>query len=243
MKILAFNGSPRMENGATDIVLNKFLDGARSAGAEIEKVYIKKLKINQCIGCFTCWVKTPGTCVFKDDMLPISEKLEGAEIWVFATPIYTDTMTSYMKILLERFLPRAQPYMEKYENRTRHPLRYSDDNKKHGIVVISVCGFPERTHFDPLSLTFKRYSINAHAPIIGEIYKPAGEMMRDEKGQKLFKGFFKAVQDAGQEIVRDERISKKTQKIIDKEIPIPKILFRKLANKWFDKQIKTIEQK
>ncbi|MDI6730753.1 MAG: hypothetical protein QMD06_04355 [Candidatus Altarchaeum sp.] len=40
MKILAFNSSPRKENGATDIILDKFLVGAKDAGADIEKIYL-----------------------------------------------------------------------------------------------------------------------------------------------------------------------------------------------------------
>lgn len=38
-KILVINSSPRTENGATEIILDKFLDGAKSAGAEVEKIY------------------------------------------------------------------------------------------------------------------------------------------------------------------------------------------------------------
>ena len=123
MKILAFNGSPRMENGATDVLLDKFLEGARAAGAQTEKIYLKRKKINNCISCFTCWTKTPGTCVSKDDMPEILEKLRAADLWVFATPLYCDTMTSYTKTLIERMLPFLMPFMEEQDGRTMHPLR------------------------------------------------------------------------------------------------------------------------
>ena len=37
MKILAFNGSPRMKRSNTDQILQPFLEGARQAGAETER--------------------------------------------------------------------------------------------------------------------------------------------------------------------------------------------------------------
>jgi multimeric flavodoxin WrbA len=46
MKVLAFNGSPRMKKGVTDSLVERFLQGAASAGAQTETVYVAKHKIN-----------------------------------------------------------------------------------------------------------------------------------------------------------------------------------------------------
>ena len=62
MKILAIQGSPRGKEGNTEIILNEFLSGAVSAGAKAETVYLKQKKIKPCLGCYTCWTKTPGVC-------------------------------------------------------------------------------------------------------------------------------------------------------------------------------------
>jgi len=53
MKILAIQGSPRPKgNSNTEILLQEFLKGAGSAGAETETVYLTDKKIYPCVGCF-----------------------------------------------------------------------------------------------------------------------------------------------------------------------------------------------
>jgi multimeric flavodoxin WrbA len=48
MKVIAINGSPKMDEGNTARILNPFLDGMKEAGAEIELFYTSKLKIKPC---------------------------------------------------------------------------------------------------------------------------------------------------------------------------------------------------
>jgi coenzyme F420-reducing hydrogenase gamma subunit len=68
MKILAIQGSPRPKASNTEILLQEFLKGARSQGTEAETIYLKEKEFHPCVGCYTCRAKTPGVCVFKDDM-------------------------------------------------------------------------------------------------------------------------------------------------------------------------------
>jgi multimeric flavodoxin WrbA len=52
----------------TEMMLNYLIEGMRDAGAEFEIVNLREKKVKNCIGCFTCWSKTPGECIHKDDM-------------------------------------------------------------------------------------------------------------------------------------------------------------------------------
>jgi len=79
MKILAIQGSPRPKASNTEILLREFLKGAQSQGAETETIYLKDKDIHSCVGCYTCWAKTPGICIFKDDMPELLEKVRRCE--------------------------------------------------------------------------------------------------------------------------------------------------------------------
>ncbi len=105
MRVVAINGSPRGRDGNTERILEPFLEGTRDAGAEVETIYLKDKKINHCLGCFSCWVKTPGVCVHHDDMPEILEKVIAADMLVYATPLYCYSVTGMMKDFLDRNIP------------------------------------------------------------------------------------------------------------------------------------------
>ncbi|MFP5212668.1 MAG: flavodoxin family protein, partial [Acidobacteriota bacterium] len=65
MMILGLYGSPR-KGGNTDLMLDAFLEGAATAGAEPRRVYVRELNLSGCIGCGHCDRK--GFCIQKDDM-------------------------------------------------------------------------------------------------------------------------------------------------------------------------------
>lgn len=235
MKILSFNSSPRKNKGATEIVLDKFLEGAKDAGANCEKIYLSDKKIRQCTGCFGCWIKTPGKCVFQDDDMPkILEEMEKADIIVFATPLYHFGMSSDMKIMMEKTLPLLEPWLIKNEKITTHPRR--NKNKKDKWVIISVCGFPEIEHFQSLDLNFEQIARAYKAKIIGKIYRPSSEALK--QGAPVFKSYLKNCYLAGKEVVANEKITDETQKKLYKDFVMPKFLFRFMANIFWKKQMK-----
>ena len=211
IKFLGVQGSPRPKSSNTEILLQEFMKGARSQGAETETVYLKEKNIHPCVGCYTCWTKTPGICVFKDDMPELLEKVRNCDVIVYATPLYNYSMTSYMKIFQERSLPLLDPHFVKDGEVYHHPQRYPNNRKK---VLVSTCGFPEISHFDALRLMFRKQS---GAPTIGELLVPAAEM-------SLKQGFMKerarpildAAYRAGTEIVREGKISPETEAQVQK---------------------------
>jgi len=194
MKVLAFNGSPRMNRGVTDSLVNTFLEGAASAGAHTEMVYVSKQKINYCIGCFHCWFKHPGKCIHDDDMLMIRNKIKAADIIVFGCPVYFDGFTAQMKTMLDRLIAGGSPFIENRGGHARHPS-HGKEKKVRKMVLISTCGFGERDNFDPMIHHMQAIARNfATGEYMGALVRPMGqtmEMLEPEMPDEV-----KAIRDA-----------------------------------------------
>ncbi|OPX96346.1 MAG: 2-amino-4-deoxychorismate dehydrogenase [Syntrophorhabdus sp. PtaB.Bin006] len=229
MKILAVQGSPRPKASNTEVLLREFLKGAETAGAETETVYLKEKEIHPCVGCYACWTKTPGVCVFKDDMPELLEKVKACDVIVYATPLYNYNMTAYLKAFQERLLPLLDPHLIKKGDVYQHPHRHEGERK---MVIISNCGFPEVSHFDALRQVF-RHIERTGQPIIGELLMPAGELLKQAHLQGKVQPVLMAAYQGGVEVVREGRVSKETEAMVQK-LFLPADEIAEMANLWWD---------
>jgi multimeric flavodoxin WrbA len=112
LKVLGINGSPR-RGGNTDILLDKVLDGAKSKGAETEKVILNKLKFSPCQECEN--MRDDGTCIIEDGLQPLYNKIEEADAIVLASPIFFGSLSAQTKMMVDRFqcLWRAKYILKK----------------------------------------------------------------------------------------------------------------------------------
>ncbi len=102
--VLAIMGSPR-KGGNTDIMVDEILEGAKEAGATVEKVLIGDLTIAPCQACAAC--RTTGECIQDDDMKGLMEKLKDNQVWVIGTPVYWWGPTAQLKALVDRWYAKA----------------------------------------------------------------------------------------------------------------------------------------
>lgn len=100
MKILAINGSPRGSKSQTLRLVQAVLDGARSAGADVEVVDVCKLHIEYCNGCTVCYER--GECVKDDDFAALYEKMCESDGIVLGSPNYIDSVTAPLKAVFDR---------------------------------------------------------------------------------------------------------------------------------------------
>jgi multimeric flavodoxin WrbA len=239
MQIFAVQGSPRPKSSNTDLLLQEFLRGARSQGAETETVYLKEKSIHPCIGCYTCWTKTPGTCIFKDDMPGLLEKVRRCDLIVYATPLYNYSMTAYLKIFQERSLPLLDPHFVKEGEVYRHPQRYPNTRR---MVLVSTCGFPELSHFDALRHIFRKVEKAGGVPLVGELLVPAAEMaLRQALMKEKARPILDAARQAGVEVVRDGKVSADTEAQVQKPLLTPDEVAEG-ANLWWDSMAQGISR-
>lgn len=208
MKVLALNSSPRSSSESyTVMMLNPLIEGMREAGADVEVVNLREKKIKNCIGCVTCWTKTPGKCVQKDDMtLELFPKWMACDLVVYASPLYVHTINAAMGTFMERLLPAFLPYVEQGDNgKMFHPVR----NRIPASVLLTVCGFPEASEFDPMLEFFNR-TRDKDSNIVAAICRAGSALLSSPFYQSEVNDILDATRQAGRELIESMKIAPET---------------------------------
>ncbi|NHJ46744.1 MAG: hypothetical protein FK733_03040 [Asgard group archaeon] len=214
-KVLALIGSPRGERGGTAILYSIFKQGLDESGCEVDTVYLKDLENKTCKGCFTCWYGKDKKCVHKDDVYDLIHKLTNYDLLVLAAPVYVDGLPGALKNFFDRTISLLDPEFVVKDDHCRHPCRYP---KMPHIVLLSPCGFTEKDNFYPMVDHVKEICKNMHLTYLGEILVPAIWILANPNLQPLFMSTFKAIKQAGTEIIATGKIADETNKQISKEI-------------------------
>jgi len=99
VKILAIYGSPRRK-GNTALLLKNAVKGAIEAGAEVEEIVLRDLKMSPCLEIYGC--KENGRCVIQDDFQQVYDTLLSCQGLMLASPIFFYTVSAHTKILMDR---------------------------------------------------------------------------------------------------------------------------------------------
>ena len=126
MNILILSGSPR-KGGNTDLLVEAFVKGA-SQKHHVEVVSVRDYKVNPCMGCNVCFKSKDNTCVQKDDMSMIYEKMAHTDMLVIASPVYFYGLSAQLKAIIDR---------------CHNPIRDTFKIKKTAILLVGAATLPE----------------------------------------------------------------------------------------------------
>jgi multimeric flavodoxin WrbA len=98
-RILAVHGSPR-RRGNTSLLLKEAVKGARNAGADVEEIVLRDLKMGPCLEIYAC--KETGRCVIQDDFQRIYDQVLACDGLMLASPIFFYTVSAHTKIFMDR---------------------------------------------------------------------------------------------------------------------------------------------
>lgn len=99
MKVLALNGSPRV-NGNTSIALNEMKQVFETEGIEFEVVQVGHLAIRGCLACGKC--SELGKCVIDDVVNELAVKFEASDGLIVASPVYYASANATLIACLDR---------------------------------------------------------------------------------------------------------------------------------------------
>ena len=231
MKILAINGSPKGKRSNTWRLTSAFLEGItakeESAGVqplEIETLNIGSLNIKPCLGCFSCWSKTPGECCIHDDMQGVIEKILWADVIVWSFPLYYFGLPGQLKTLIDRQLPMSLPFMSAETESGGHPSRYDMSGKR--TVIISTCGFyTAKGNYDCVTSLYDRLCGKGGYTAI---FCGQGELFRVKELSEHTDEYLSWVKKAGQEFASGG-ITGETRSRLDQNL-FPRDVFEAMAD-------------
>ena len=233
MKIVAINGSHRGKRGYTQFLINKLFEGSVKEGAECETIVLAEHKINECTGCRVCHTqKHYLKCIYhdKDDVSAIFDKLRSADMITFATPIYIFTMTGKMKVFLDRITSTGDSSIPVISEKG---LFFHNTEKKlfakPFAIITCQDNFEHETCKNVISY-FETFSRFMDAPFVGALNAKSGGLVKhgqDVKKEEEFpkiKQVYAAYIKAGEELVKNGKISKLTQQQANQNIiEMPKV--------------------
>jgi len=160
MKVLGINGSPRI-GGNTDILLDKVLEGARSKGAETEKIILNKLKFSPCQEHEK--VKDDGSCLLQDDLQDVYKKIKAIDVLILASPIFFGSLSAQTKMMIDRF---------QCVWRAKYVLKKDNGFKKIKGVFISVEGSDRKDFFENAKSIVRNFFAVINASYKEELFCP-----------------------------------------------------------------------
>lgn len=147
MKVLLLNSSSKRLRSRSLKIAKAFISGLEENEGlgeekEIVEVNLFDMKINDCIGCYSCWRNPSGNCVQDDDMSKLINEYISADIVIWSFPLLCYSIPAKMKVFIERLLPIYNAEIEsRRDDGYVHVRRYSDLKRE---VFISTCGFPSQ---------------------------------------------------------------------------------------------------
>ena len=93
---------------------------------EETKIIDNSGNIKKCMGCFGCWLKTPGRCVIPDEYQRMGELAAKAEELTIISKCSFGSYSSFVKNVLDRSISYVLPFFEIREGEMHHRKRYDN---------------------------------------------------------------------------------------------------------------------
>ena len=148
-KVIGLFGSPR-RGGNSEKLLDRFLEGAQDAGAEIDQVHVAELGIRGWTPEVECADR--GLDASDDPFQQLSQDLIATDVIAVASPVYFRNVPAQLKGVIDR--GQCQ-WIRKYVDKEALPSSSSGHDRRRGVLIST--GGNEREHFAGTISTIKSF--------------------------------------------------------------------------------------
>jgi len=119
MKILVLSDQKGEKTGLKDVLL-EILSEHQTASVTLN---YKNLK--PCVGCYGCWIKTPGLCVFTEDSgNELCKQEMNSDAVVILSELTYGGYSADIKSFLDRMISNISPFFKLSHKEMHHEMRY-----------------------------------------------------------------------------------------------------------------------
>ncbi|SHJ88163.1 hypothetical protein SAMN02745163_02799 [Clostridium cavendishii DSM 21758] len=120
-------------------------------------VNVEESNIGNCVGCFGCWIKTPGECVLQDEGNIIAKEVIEAKKVILITEISFGSYSSITKKVIDRLMPNVTPLFKLINKETQYKKRY-ENYPEMVVIAVSDEDEPEKELFK--NIVSKKNAVN-----------------------------------------------------------------------------------
>ncbi len=143
------------------VCLDRLLDELQTSGAVVQVYTLSEMHTGTCIGCFGCWVKTPGVCIEPDAGRDVSAAVVQSDVTILLSPIMFGGYSSEIKKVQDRWLPLVLPFFGLFHGEIHHLPRYAHYPR---LVAFGLQRQPDEEEADLFKTLVGRNALNFHAP-------------------------------------------------------------------------------
>src|SRR5512138_2508901 len=123
MKITILNGNPTPSG--FDSYLAQLKASLETKAHVVTQLDLRTLPLRYCVGCWGCWVKTPGECVSRDASFEMDRAVINADFVLWAAPLKMGFPATLLKMAADKHLPLIHPYIVVDHGEAHHLKRYA----------------------------------------------------------------------------------------------------------------------
>lgn len=160
MKYLILNGMYKEDNFIPKIE-KRISEEFQKRNITGETLNLHEKGIKACLGCFKCWVQTPGICIINDYGRDVLRKMIQSDYLVYLSPIVYGGYSTELKKAIDRSIGQILPFFQVYHNEIHHVKRYE---KYPRLMVIGTLPNTELEQEEIFRELVERNVLNNFAP-------------------------------------------------------------------------------
>jgi len=171
-KALILNGAGE-EDGALELTQQALIEELERAGVTSVPRVLRDIEIRHCVGCFGCWVKTPGQCMIDDPARDLASEFARSDVVAMLTPVTFGGYSYQLKKALDRMICLISPFFQVIRGEVHHKARY---DRYPGLLVVGALAGPDEESEEIFTTLVDRNAINLRSPshAAGVVYDGEG---------------------------------------------------------------------